>query len=124
MGRVEELDQIYSKRARKKFGLPNLWGASFFGVTEFGDDRSLFGVYSRRRRGKTVHTVQMPHMWPKNPQTGTQQAWRDVFAGGVAEWHLLTNDEKIEYNNRADRYQLQGFCLFMREYLHMNYPPS
>lgn len=118
MAIVTSKEMFLSFEAQKKFGKPNLYGCSFFGVSEYGDDLALSGVYQKRRiNGKPVF-VRMKHMIPKNPQTEKQQAWRAIFADGVTAWHNLTESERVEYNRLAIPYRIEGFNLFLKRYLY------
>ena len=117
---VNGLDRLYSFAARKKFGLPNFFGGAWYGVSVYGDDIEMSGVYQERHYNKKRVSVRMRHMFPANPRTEKQQAWRNLFRLGVNTWHDLTDNEKELYNERAKRYHFEGFNLFLREWLNDN----
>lgn len=54
---------------------------------------------------------------PVQPGTPAQLAWWAVFRQGVQNWQALAPGAKETYNERAGRYQISGFNLYMREYL-------
>jgi len=114
---VESKDRLLSFETTKKFGLPNFYGGAWFGASDFGDDIEQSGVYQKRHYSDNPVFVRMRHMWPTNPQTVSQQSWRQIFANGVVAWQNLTESEKTVYNNEARKYQFEGFNLFLREWL-------
>jgi hypothetical protein len=106
MAIVDKMDKIYSLRVTGKFGDSKSKIYSKFN-----------GIYQRRHRGKNIILVKEKIYRPTNPQTETQQAWRDVFANGVEAWQLLTTSEKSVYNKLAINYNMLGFNLFIRNWL-------
>ena len=62
-------------------------------------------------------TQKVPAYVPTNPQTPAQQAWRQVFADGIAAWKALSAEAKAEWWRKAKKKQMCGPHLFQRQYL-------
>lgn len=61
---------------------------------------------------------------PYNPRTAPQQAWRAVFAAGIAEALLLTEIERALWHDVSPLRGAAPWLLnFMSVYLLANYPP-
>lgn len=124
MPRIEPLQHFYSFSAKKKFGRPNQYGRIVYGFSQYGDDTLLAGIYQKRikrlnfwtkidkQKGDT-YTCKMRFYHPSNPQTPYQQSWRQIFAGFVAEWKSLDNNQKEVYRKKAIKIGTGGFQLFM-----------
>jgi hypothetical protein len=52
-----------------------------------------------------------------NPNTPSQQIYRNKFAAGVAAWHALTGSEKEALRVPAEKLHLNNFQLFMRQWM-------
>jgi hypothetical protein len=78
------------------------------------------GYIFRYRPG--VGQERMDYYAPTNPRTAAQQAWRAVFADGIAAWHALSDAEKAEWNQRAKAQQKVGQHLFQSVYLKTHEP--
>ena len=59
----------------------------------------------------------MDYYTPTNPRTGKQQAWRKVFAEGIAAWHALSEGEKEEWRQEAKKKRMVGQHLFQSVWL-------
>ena len=59
----------------------------------------------------------MDYYTPTNPRTGKQQAWRKIFADGIAAWHALSEEEKDEWRRKAKKKRMVGQHLFQSEWL-------
>lgn len=98
------------------------------GRAQLGDERTVGGIYrkgvtgynrygrSPGRERKTI-IVLMRDYAPTNPRTAAQQAGRNKFADAVAAWKLLTVEQKAAYNTRVKRPGLDGYRLFISEYM-------
>lgn len=96
---------------RNEYGIPQL------GWRIYGTDDKRWGIWQLRHRlGKRIFVKQKFYI-PSNPQSGAQQAWRTIFANGMTAWGALTVQQQKEYNDRANKYAIFGFNLFMKEYL-------
>lgn len=71
-------------------------------------------IYRHYRLG---YTQKVPYYTPTNPQTEAQQAWRQVFADGIAAWHALSEAEKDEWRKKAKKKRMVGQHLFQSHYL-------
>ena len=54
---------------------------------------------------------------PIQPGTPAQAAWWQVFRNGVVQWHALSPAQEKVWNNKAKRWKMSGFNLFMSKYL-------
>lgn len=81
------------------------------------DPKDVYGIYRVRPRWNKVIQERMPFYTPSNPQTQTQQNWRGIFAGAVAGWQGLTDQQKAVYNLKAKYKNLSGYNLYLSEYL-------
>jgi len=54
---------------------------------------------------------------PVQPGTAAQQQIWQKFREGVADWQELSKEEKKIWNEKAYRKKIEGFNLFMREFL-------
>jgi hypothetical protein len=61
--------------------------------------------------------------YPYNMRTPIQQAWRGVFADGVANWQGFNDFTKQFYNLPAKYEYYTGFNHYLTMYLRANYPP-
>ena len=95
----------------------NEYGFKRYGKTLYGQDDKRWGIYQKRHeQGKTFY-IRESFMFPDNPQTVPQQAWRGIFTDGMTAWGNLTTEQKLVYHKRAQRFHLHGVNLFLREYL-------
>ena len=60
---------------------------------------------------------QMTYYHPANPQTEAQQAWRAIFAAGIAAWKALSEEEKDIWRTKASKRGKVGQHLFQSYYL-------
>jgi len=84
-----------------------------YGGNQYGKSRTL----PPYKRGNRWGMSRMAHYRPTNPQTVPQQAWRSEFADGMAQYALLTSDEKALLSKEARKTRMLGFNLFMRRWL-------
>ena len=113
---------------RGPFAFGRGYGGNQYGKSRFGSSVDSAGIYQRKRvgvgstlppykRGNRWGMSRMAHYRPTNPQTVPQQAWRSEFADGMAQYALLTSDEKALLSKEARKTRMLGFNLFMRRWL-------
>lgn len=139
MVEVNSKERFLDLGARKKFGIAweygqkiygqihygieeeewdyNEYGFKTYGSTEYGADDKRWGIYQKRKESGRVFFVRQDFYIPNNPQTGPQQAWRQVFTDGMTAWAVLTDAEKKGYNEKGSKLGMKGYNFFMREYL-------
>jgi len=99
-----------------RFGLFN------FGNYEFGAEnaigRDADGVYQMRptKNGPVAVKMRFQLTREETPTPARVANW-NKFAAGVAAWHLLTDEEKLVYNNKAKGTTKYGFNIFLSEYM-------
>jgi len=106
----------------------NGYGFKVYGFVEYGSDDRRWGIYQKRHSHwklvnekrkcfGPVRFIRMNFMFPKEPGTPGQVANWNKFKDGMAEWKLLTREQKDVYNKNARKYRLHGVNLFLREWL-------
>lgn len=91
-----------------------------FGRSDHPDPRDVKGIYQMRRTKRGIVPIRMKFYRPYNPRTIPQQANRTKFAGAMAAWQALSEDEKSDYNRKAKYRHMTGHNLFIRWYLNTN----
>ena len=99
--------KLLGVRIQKKFGKPG---------TE--DPLEIKGIYRVWRRWGFTQNFKEKFYVPTNPQTEPQQANRQKFAGAVAGWQALTQEQKNQYNKLAIGRYMSGYNLFIRWYMY------
>lgn len=117
MSRLTKNESVMLFRPRKRLGFSQLVGTMFMGYIRCGEYNEYAGIYQYCNAWEQRYHVKTLMHWPKNPQTGPQQAWRAVFTAGAVDWGSLTSDEKLAYNKRAKPYHMTGYHLHQREWL-------
>lgn len=117
MAKVDWKNGLYSLNARGKYSDPNGFGLFKFGWSKLGYKNEKAGYYQRHWNGQKFNWIRAKHYWPENTETETRRAWRNKFAEGVAQWHLLAPAKKLYYNNLKYPTGQTGFTRFMSEYL-------
>lgn len=117
MALVDFPDSLFSLQQRGKFGAPGGLGNHRLGWTLLGYFNKLSGYYQKRKLKQGGKVCRLRHYWPKNPQTIAQQANRARFAQAVNAWRLLTPLEVAKYNKRGAKRNMEGFNLFISEYM-------
>ena len=121
-------ERANSLTIRGRFGFTAGVGMARCGYIRCGADKTLGGIYSRKVYGTGVSTIpakrgaryaisRMRYYRPTNNQLAGQQAWRAVFADGMAQYALLTADEKALLSKEARKTRMLGFNLFMSRWL-------
>ena len=110
-------ESVPAFQIRGKWGKPVGLGAMLLGYNAFGD-RSLYaGIYQKRYMKQGIGFVKMRHYRPTNSRKPAQQAWRAVFAAGMAAWSALDPVSRETYTIKGYRANLDGRSAFLREYL-------
>lgn len=89
------------------------------------------GAQAHRKLGNVIYRYRpdvgqerMAYYIPTNPRTRDQQAWRSVYADAVAAWQALSDNDKDTWRARATRSYLNGYCLFLQDYLLTHTPTA
>lgn len=93
------------------------YGISLYGHDHYGNDNLRWGVYQRRHKAGKVIYIRENFMTPKQTWSQAKQDNWDKFTDGMAEWKLLTNEERLAYNKEANKFHLHGVNLFLRRWL-------
>lgn len=117
MGVINTGGNPLGDQIRKKMESPALYGSRKYGAHKYATGADYFGIYQVRTRYGHQVVVKQKLYVPTNPQTGIQQAWRQIFTDAIVAWQGLTDDQKIDYNTRAKFKNLSGYNLFLKEYL-------
>jgi len=124
-------DAMLAWRLQGAIGFSNHYGWSRLGLSHYGDDNPMNGIYQAHSKGYNNFTgppatkskktyYKRMSFTPYNPQTVRQQAWRAVFTAGVQAWHDLTDEQRYAYNKSATRKSRLGFTSFVSNYLRAN----
>jgi hypothetical protein len=108
---------LFSLRARGKFGEPNGFGLAWFGWTKFGTDQPLAGYYQKHWNRFGFCNAKLRHYWPKKHTSGPGFDWNNVFKDGMAAWMALTPEERGVYNKAKYKSAQTGCNAFMKNYL-------
>lgn len=139
MAEITGIDKLLSFLPNKRFGKFCKFGTSQLGFSHFGDNDiyylitgfgdsvlgvskfcnaiPLSGIYRTDNVTGKTKFYREPYYITKNPRTEAQQTQREKFASAVLAWQSLTQEQKNPYNMRAERMNLSGYNLFLREYL-------
>lgn len=117
MVKVSGDDRANSFTISKKLGWPWGFGKIWFGVSRFGDDFPLNGIYQRRPTKTGQIFVRENFYWPIDTITAEREAVRLNFANGVSAWQALTDEEKEEYRARQYPLHMSGYNRFLSLWL-------
>lgn len=117
---------------RGKVGVSTGVGNIALGLTGYGNELGLGGVYQRRVTGynnkgriegrpRRTYYVRMRSYSTPNPNTPKQQKARQGMRDAVAAWRELTITQQNAYNKRGSKIGRQGRFLFYAEYLKKAY---
>lgn len=81
------------------------------------DPFNIAGIYQLRTINGRKVNVREVFYTPTQTWSQAKQNAQDKFAAGVLAWQGLTDEQKEVYNERAERYRLPGYNLFLREYM-------
>jgi hypothetical protein len=132
-------EQLLSHRARKRLGVPYLYGICDFGRAHFGDQgiftgEAFFGeigfgdtyfaakywwsgIYRVNRNVNGYLPERMFYYYPTNPNTIPQQTRRTKFQNAIWAWQALTYTAKQVYNAKAIRKNYSGYNLFIKQFM-------
>ncbi len=119
MTKVLVNNELYSIRARQKIGIPNSYGFSIFGWSQYGTDNALAGIYRMMRYGSKFVQVKMRFFDNPITHTPAQTARRTKFRNAVIAWQALSPDAKKEYNRLAVGYHYFGYHLFIKRFMNL-----
>lgn len=120
MAIVKIPEDLPALSASGRIGNADGLGAFMLGWSWLGQYNKHSGYYKKNGRWRRSTIVRTKHYWPNNPQTEAQQTNRNIFAEGVSEWHLLTENEKEEWKKQKYPPRRTGFTAFMSDYLKKN----
>ncbi len=78
------------------------------------------GIYQTRRNFKGRYHVRMKFYVPYNPQTETQQAWRQKFKDAVDAYRVLDSVQLEYHRKRGLRYKMTAYNSFISTYLKLH----
>ena len=78
--------------------------------TSLGMDDTVFYVVNGKQYTRKF-------VKPKNPKTKEQVELRKLFAEAIEQWRVLLLEKRREYNRRAERSHMNGFNLFISEFI-------
>lgn len=111
---------LKSIESRKKIGRPNGYGLGIYGVSQYGDENEIAGIYRIRRYNGKKYKEKMNFYPYVITNTPAQIIVRNLFADAVSAWYILTELEQAEYNKRAIGRHMIGKNLFIKEYMKIN----
>lgn len=79
---------------------------------------SLSKAISFRGRGRQTIAEKIPQ--PQDPKSLAQLSWRHMYQKAAALWHLLSPDEKADWESNARIRHMTGFAWFMSQCLKPN----
>ncbi len=120
--RTGGMGKLLSLDARGKFGWSGGFGRIALGQTRLGFYNWYAGIYSKKYYYGKPYISRMKFYRPTNNRTEGQQAWRGVFASGMAAWSALDDETKEQYKIKAKKLKMIGYNLYMREYLNARLP--
>lgn len=117
---------------RGRIGVSAGVGNLALGVSHYGEERGVGGIYQKRVTGynnkgripgrpRRTYYVRMRTYAPPNLNTPAQQKARQGMREAVAAWKQLTNEQQAAYNKRGIRTGRQGRHLFYSEYMKQSY---
>ncbi len=74
-------------------------------------------TYAKRKFNQVV-SIKLTR---KDSNSSLQQVLRQVFIEGTAAWNLLTDPQKLQYEEDAKSLVMTGYNLFIQEYINENY---
>jgi len=121
-------NEIPALAIRGRAGVGSGLGFMVCGRARLGNSIPGGGIYRRGLSGYNQNTdnpstrrktiiVKMREYAPTNPRSIAQQTNRGKFADAIAAWQALTDEQKHDYNQRVKRRGLDGYRLFISEYL-------
>lgn len=114
---VEMPQRFCSFDARKKFGRPNKYGQAIYGVSQFGEDNDLTGIYQTRHYKGGKYTVRENFYVPTETTKRINDPNRVTFANAVLAWQGLTSEQKEVYRIKSSGKNMSGYNVFLHEYL-------
>lgn len=117
MGRLTKEQQAVALETRGRWGRPSSYGRAHCGFNLLGADDSLAGIYRKATFADGRAISIRPFYWPRNPQTPTQQARRELFQAGVSAYRALTPEQLADINTKGKARGLTGYNYFLSKWL-------
>ena len=117
MAKVTDKNGVFSLGVRGKLGKPNGLGETWLGWTELGEDNIRFGYYQYHWNGIGKYYNKAKFYWNPPHTTDKYIAWTTLFGQGVSDWHDLSDEDKLAYNELKYPPAQSGFNRFMSRYL-------
>jgi len=111
------INQGIGAKIKGKIEASSGYGNRKYGAFRYAAGAEEQGIYQVRTRFDKKTQVKEKLYIPTNPQTGPQQAWRQVYTDSIVAWHNLTDEQKEIYNENAIGQKMSGYNLFQKEYL-------
>lgn len=129
---IENGEFVPAIAVRGRIGVSAGVGNLALGVSKYGEERGVGGIYQKRVTGynnkgripgrpRRTYYVRMRSYSSPNPNTARQQLARKGMRDAVAAWKQLTNAQQASYNKRGIRTGRQGRHLFYSEYMKQSY---
>jgi hypothetical protein len=115
-GEDNQMAGIYQKRIASKYSYDNLnaqLGLILLGQNELG--KSQFKKNDNQFNKKIV--VRMRHYVTPNPQTETQQTWRNYFTTVLQSWQALSENDKNIWRSKSYPAHMSGWNRYARYHL-------
>jgi hypothetical protein len=105
-----------------------IYGNARYGGEKYTGGQGTSGIYQRRmvgpgstlapkQKGGRIATSRGNFYGYKITHTIPQQAWRDVFKAGKAQYDLLTTDQKVKLSKQVRSLCMTGYNFFMSSWL-------
>ena len=125
---VDFPDKLISFEARKKFGIPNQYGYSIYGIARYGEKNDFAGIYQIRHTPYGVFpptkkvppgrfVVRMRHYAPPETAARLANPRRVIYGNAVGAWRALSTLQKESYHLKSKSKHMSGYNVFMKEYL-------
>ena len=113
---------------RGKVGLPGGFGEIVFGLSQFGLNNPIAGVYQRRYRLKkdppftldknhAKICIRAKYYWPSNMFSRPQHSYCTKFKSAMTAWGALTKEEKQPWIDKSLKLHTRGNGLFVKAYM-------
>jgi len=113
----DPLENPIAAQVRKKYGTPNGLGDTWLGISRFGLLNPYAGILRTRSTKSGQIVVRSKFYQQFAPRTAGQIAASQTFANAMTAWGGLTDDQKNQYNIKAKGLAMDGFNVFVKEYM-------
>lgn len=113
----KSIPNLYSAIAHNKIGIPNLFGTTRFGWSEFGVNMIEAGIYIYRRAKKYSRSWRRDfYQYARGTSVARDNA-SIKFGQAVSAWQALSDSQKMRYNDLAVGKRMHGYNLFISRYM-------